>query len=646
MKKLQVLFLFSTIGLSQSLWTQSEGVAIRQGVHIEWQRTVCPGANGDVIVLWSDTRNGNRDIYSQKIAYDGTMIWGNDGKPVTNLPGRQEDPVAIEDGAGGAFVAWVDYRLDIAGDIFIQHIDSNGDILLDPNSVALCQFPGTQISINMCTDGNGGVFVTWQDKRNGVNDDIYGTHISSDHVIINPGDGYPIAAINGNQTRKSIEYAGNGEALLVWTDTRESGNSEIYGQRFGTDLAPIFDEGGINISNALNLDVGPRTTFMHGDTNFVVWQNGDESATVLYNLITSSGVVFETHRILSDNDAIKSGPRVKNDVLGNIFIVWKDLRSDPVNGDQYTQKIDFNGDIAWDSSGIRLDNSELLNQNVRFVADDLGGAWYFWENGIFPNVDIVGSNISTNGIVNEYFITQQSGYQFAPIAEKDNSNGAFIIFADQDDGSISLRTQHLNNEVLIFADNGILVKKGLDGDVKFVASDNNSNGIILSWEDTRSERNAYASWITPLGDMLDYNGKHTTFYDIDIKEETNPIPQVLLTDDSFYSLSYSTETGASLIKINRLNSNLENSWDSTGINIYESSGDQISPILFDTPNGLGCIWSDFTNFIDYDIYYQIINDNGEPTLQAPGVFIANTIYKDDYAVAVYPTHDGKLIVIQ
>ena len=29
---------------------------IRQGVHIEWYRTVCPGGNGSAIFVWSDTR--------------------------------------------------------------------------------------------------------------------------------------------------------------------------------------------------------------------------------------------------------------------------------------------------------------------------------------------------------------------------------------------------------------------------------------------------------------------------------------------------------------------------------------------------------------------------------------------------------------
>ncbi|NQV37550.1 MAG: T9SS type A sorting domain-containing protein [Candidatus Marinimicrobia bacterium] len=644
MKKLQVLFLFSTIGLSQSLWTQSEGVAIRQGVHIEWQRTVCPGANDDMIVFWSETRDGNRDIYAQKIGIDGTMMWSDGGKPITELPGRQEDPVAIEDGSGGAYVAWVDYRLDIAGDIFVQHIDSNGDLLLDNNGVALCQHQSTQITINMCKDGSGGVYVTWQDKRNGVNDDIYGTHISSDHVIVNEGDGHPIVSFTGNQFEKSIEYAGNGEALLVWTDTRNAGNSEIYGQRFGMDMLPLFDVSGINISSDVILDVRPRTTYMHGDTSLVAWKNGAESSTILYNLLTSSGVLYDSHRFVSFNDAIKSNPRLKNDSSGNVFITWNDIRFDTTNGDAFTQKVDMNGDIVWDSVGVLLDNTEYLNKNVRFVSDDLGGAWYFWERGVFPDIDIIALNISSDQMANEYIVTDNPKEQSAPISAKDGNNGAYILFADIKTGSIWLRAQHINTNGDFFESGELLIREGLDGDVKFLNKDNNSNGIVLAWEDTRSGSKSYGNWITTSGDIENFNGKQITFSNSESTVDEAE-PKMLLTDNSIYYVTYSTETGANLVKINSLDHNLDNLWDSTGIAIYEGIADQRRANLINTPSGIGCIWSETRNQIDFDVYYQILNSNGNPVLQSDGVLINDATYKDDYVIDIIQTPDGNLIVI-
>jgi len=57
----------------ETLW-ESNGIPIRQGVHIEWQRTVCPGDNGSAIFVWSDTRNGSRNVFAQKVNSNGNLV--------------------------------------------------------------------------------------------------------------------------------------------------------------------------------------------------------------------------------------------------------------------------------------------------------------------------------------------------------------------------------------------------------------------------------------------------------------------------------------------------------------------------------------------------------------------------------------------
>ena len=97
-------FLFFTIVgflFSQYDW-QDNGVSVRQGIHIEWQRTGDNGSDGEMIFAWSDTRFGGRDIYAQKVDIIGNNLWGSEGSPVVVQPGRQEDPILIPDGNGGA----------------------------------------------------------------------------------------------------------------------------------------------------------------------------------------------------------------------------------------------------------------------------------------------------------------------------------------------------------------------------------------------------------------------------------------------------------------------------------------------------------------------------------------------------------------
>ena len=87
--KIKYVFLCVSIIFSQFNW-ENNGRPIRQGYHIEWQRTSDVGSNGEVIFAWSDTRIGDRDVYAKKTDANGNDLWGSEGIAVVNAPGRQE----------------------------------------------------------------------------------------------------------------------------------------------------------------------------------------------------------------------------------------------------------------------------------------------------------------------------------------------------------------------------------------------------------------------------------------------------------------------------------------------------------------------------------------------------------------------------
>ena len=95
--KILILILIS-IGFCQFDWDDN-GTAIRQGYHIEWQRTADVGSSGEVIFAWSDTRDGGRDIYALKIDENGNVAdgWDINGQIVVKADGRQEDPQLVND---------------------------------------------------------------------------------------------------------------------------------------------------------------------------------------------------------------------------------------------------------------------------------------------------------------------------------------------------------------------------------------------------------------------------------------------------------------------------------------------------------------------------------------------------------------------
>ena len=647
MRIFYILFIISSLMIGQEMIWQENGIPIRQGVHIEWQRTLCPGEPGNMIFVWSDTRYGSRNIFAQKVDSTGSLLWGTGGAAVTNLPGRQEDPVAITDGDGGAFIAWVDYRFDEEGDIFIQHINNQGNIMMDNNGEALARVDGRHLTINMCTDSLGGVFVAWQDKRNFLDDDIYGTHVSSSYEIIAPSSGVSIIQMNGNQGAKSLEYAGNNEATIIWSDTRSGSGNDIYCQKINMNMEKIFAEEGLEVSATSDLETTPRTTYMKNDTSFIIWQAGTENTEIYFNLLTSDGLVFTEPAQLCNYNSSKASPRVKRNQLGQVFVQWTDYRNNPTEGSHFYQKISTGGNISWDENGIQLD-SEGDDHHARFSAGGNGELFIYWERGTFPNVDIMYQAIQSDGTLlldSAQFVSNASGYQSMPNTITDNSNGSFVIFADESNGSIDLKVQRMNSDLISFESNGLIAMNGLDGDIEYPIANYMNENVVMNWIDARNGKKVYGLNIEEGGVNASLtNGQELTqFNSYTFQLENEPIS--LLTDDYLFTAAFDAQSGAKLIRINKFNLEFESQWPNEGYVVYQSTADQRKVKLFETHDGIGIVWSEIRDEVDFDLFYQKFNLQGQLQFDSSGVTLLDGVWTDNYVEGIYSTPDSNFILV-
>ena len=642
-----IFFIFLSFVIGQDMVWQNNGIPIRQGVHIEWQRTVCPGESGSMIFVWSDTRYGSRNVFAQKVDSSGVLLWGSQGSAVTNLPGRQEDPVAITDGDGGAFIAWVDYRFDDEGDIFIQHIDNQGNRMMDDNGEALARVDGRHLTINMCTDSLGGVFVAWQDKRNFLDDDIFGTHVSSNYEIIAPSSGVSIIQMNGNQGAKSLEYAGNNQATIIWSDTRSGSGNDIYCQKINMNMEKIFSDGGLEVSATSDLETTPRTTFMKNDTSFVIWQSGTESTDIYYNLLTSDGLVFSEHLQLCSFNSSKANPRIKRNQLGEVFIQWIDYRNDPTAGNHYYQRVSHGGNISWDQNGIQLDASGD-DHHARFSPGGNRELFVYWERGTFPNVDIMYQGIQSDGSLlldNAEFVSNVSGYQSMPNTLFDNNNGSFVVFADQSNGSIDLRVQRMNSDLTSFELNGLIAMNGLDGDIEYPIANYTNDNVVLNWVDARDGKKVFGSIINDNGVITPVeNGQNLTQFDsYTFQLENEPVS--LLAHDYLFTAAFDAQSGAKLIRMNKFDLSFQMQWPNEGYIVHQSTLDQRKVKLFETADGIGVVWSEIRDEVDFDLFYQRFNLEGQMQFDSSGVTLMDGVWVDNYVEGIYSTPDSNFILV-
>src|SRR5438128_2145172 len=150
--------------------------------------------------------------------------WRSNGAPLCTAANDQTFHVEVSDGAGGVLVAWSDLRNGVDSDVYAQHVLSSGTV--DPawpaNGRGVCVIAGDQSDVTIAGDGSGGVIITWDDRRNGTDYNIYAQHVlASGAVDANwPANGRALCTAANQQFFPTIASDLSGGAIVAWHDNR------------------------------------------------------------------------------------------------------------------------------------------------------------------------------------------------------------------------------------------------------------------------------------------------------------------------------------------------------------------------------------------------------------------------------------------
>lgn len=122
---------------------------------------------GGVLLSWWDMRSGEFDVYAQHVDLAGNASWADNGLAVCVDPNIQNNVAIASNGAGGATLAWNDNRGgDPTFDVYVQQIDAKGVAQWNRNGLLCSAAPDTQCFPVLVNDGAGGAIIAWQDSRN------------------------------------------------------------------------------------------------------------------------------------------------------------------------------------------------------------------------------------------------------------------------------------------------------------------------------------------------------------------------------------------------------------------------------------------------------------------------------------------------
>ena len=327
-----------------ALWIP-DGIAINAAAGNQYSPMAVSDGSGGAIVVWQDGRGGagNYDIYAQRVDGLGNKLWlPLAGVPVCVAANNQINPMIVADGAGGAFIAWQDYRKGTEYDIYAQHLTATGAVYPDPHwttdGLGVCLAPNSQFYPVLAADGAGGVFVAWQDFRSGTDNHIFAQHLSAQGVVATgwPADGTPVCQAQYSQYYPVVAGDGGTGVFVAWQDYRDGTTNHIYAQHLTSGNATWVSDG-VAVCTAINGQFSPQIAPDGQGGAFVTWYDSRSGATndIYAQEVNGSGVLNPNY----DRNGLgvctapntQEFPVLATSGAGTTVVTWQDLRAGGVS---------------------------------------------------------------------------------------------------------------------------------------------------------------------------------------------------------------------------------------------------------------------------------------------------------------------------
>jgi hypothetical protein len=358
--------------------------------------------SGGIIVAWQDTRSGVYDIYAQSLDANGAPRWTSSGVGICTETGIQVLQVATEDASGGAIIGWRDLR-NGNGDIFAQRVDHGGSPLWISNGVAVCDTTGTQSDVKIVADQQGGAYLLWRDRRSGIfstDDDLYAQRLNANGVVQWTKNGILVTGAPGSQNSATLIGDGRYGFIATWLDQRGP-SDDIYAQRILPNGTPKWSANGVVVTGATGTQGAPIITAAGDAGALIAWTDSRSSARpdIYAQSVDSVGVrkwAPADGVAVCATDSSQAAATIVSNGLGGAIIGWDDDRAG--FREIFAQHIDAGGNLLWAPLGLKIGTGAGQRNLSTASSDGYGGclfAWTDFRGG--PNSDIYANRVIAVG---------------------------------------------------------------------------------------------------------------------------------------------------------------------------------------------------------------------------------------------------------
>lgn len=467
-------------------------------------------SNASFIICWYEFRDGNADIWFQRFDSAGNLMGVNERVNTDVTIGWQGDPAGACYPNGRFILTWEDRRQIGNSDIFAQRFTSDGTRLGDNFRLNDSFAAGDQCISSISIVPNQIGLAVWDDRRHGLTGDIYAQFLNADGSL--RGNNFRVNddPLNyGNQYEPDISYDDSNRFIVTWMDGRD-GNWNIYAQRFYSNGERIGNN--FRVTHQESIQFSPKISCSPEGYSIICWNDRRRNQWDVYAQIydPQGQAIGENFRVNNDNG---SAQQLLGDVAANRFgefiVVWTDNRNG--NDDVFAQRFDLNG--------IRLGSEFKLNDDVGTNSQNSptvtplpdGGYWIAWTDARNGDFDIYaqrisreGEKIGTNFRVNDDF--GSSHQRISSIGLERQNNTMMLAWEDERNGNCDIYASIVepqnNHNNPNFRINDDPI--GI-GSHYYPSVAGGKNRFLVTWYDSREGGNIYAQYISATGNKIGNN---------------------------------------------------------------------------------------------------------------------------------------------
>ncbi len=321
--------------------------------------------SGNIIVSW----HAGDVIIIQKISPDGNLLWGENGMVLSCedtyswpqlLPVGDDDVILKFFEDSGPY--WAPTRHVLA-----QRFDADGNPVWT-NDTTISDVGGisawTQI-FPFINDGNDGFFIAWHDDRDSNNlASIFIQHVNSDGEILFIDDGIEVSTMpNRNHFYPDLAYLPTIEEVFIFWSEMDGNQIQrgVYGQKMNLVGERLWSDNGMTFLELSNEDKQAITVRSAENDVVVIYEdysfgNVVDSRIMAMRIDPGGNYVWENEQVVLSSYQSSKMHQVVNSYLNEQWItVWEDERND--GGDIYAQNIRLNGELG--PSGVQIEDNEF-----------------------------------------------------------------------------------------------------------------------------------------------------------------------------------------------------------------------------------------------------------------------------------------------